>query len=226
MFLWGNNLSGKIQSSTSNLTQLVDLDFSQNNLEGSVTPSIGNCQSLQQLDVSQNYLSRVIPQQVFSLFLFVELLNISYNSFSGKLPVEVGNLKNINSLDVSKNNLSGEIPTIGNLLNLENLYLQGNSFEGIIPSSMTYLKGLELLDVLRNNLLGFIPKGLQKLLFLKYLNILFNDIKGPLPTIGVFKNVDAISIIGNDKLCGDIPQLQLPKCPKLQNQESLLLLEQ
>ena len=28
-FLWGNNLSGKNPSSTSNLTQLVDLDFSQ-----------------------------------------------------------------------------------------------------------------------------------------------------------------------------------------------------
>ena len=179
------------------------------------------------MDVSQNYLSGVIPQQVFSLFSLSLLLNLSYNSFRGKLPVDVGNLKNINSLDVSKNNLSGEIPTtIGNLLNLENLYLQGNSFEGIIPSSMAYLKGLELLDVSQNNLLGFIPKGLEKLLFLKYLNISFNDIKDPLPIVGVFKNVDAISIIGNNKLCGDIPQLQLPKCPKLQNQESLLLLEQ
>ena len=77
---------------------------------------------------------------------------------------------------------------------------------------MASLKALELLDVLRNNLSGFIPKGLEKLLFLKYLNILFNDIEGALPTVGVFKNVNATSIIGNNKLCGGIPQLQLPTC--------------
>ncbi|KAL4597952.1 hypothetical protein ACB092_11G025400 [Castanea dentata] len=214
--LSGNKLSGQIPSSIGNLTQLVELNFSQNNLEGSIPPTIGNCQSLQQLDVSQNYLSGVIPLQVFSLFSLSLLLNLSCNSFSGELPVEVGNLKNINSLDISENNLFGKIPTtIGSFLNLEKLYLQGNSFEGIIPSSIAYLKGLELLDVSRNNLSGFIPKGLEKLLFLKYLNISFNDIEGPLPTVGVFKNLDATSIIGNNKLCGGIPQLQLPKCPKV-----------
>ena len=72
---------------------------------------------------------------------------------------------------------------------------------------MSYLKGLELLDVSRNNLSRFITRGLEKLLFLKYLNISFNDIEGPLSTIGFFRNVDAISIIGNNKLCGGIPQL-------------------
>ena len=40
------------------------------------------------------------------------------------------------------------------------------------------------------------------------------NIEGPLPTV-VFKNIDAISIMGNNKLCGGIPQLQLPKCPKV-----------
>ena len=71
------------------------------------------------------------------------------------------------------------------------------------------------MDVSRNNLSRFIPKDLEKLLFLKYLNISFKDLEGPLPTVGVFKNVDAISIIGNNKLCGGIAQLQLPKCPKV-----------
>ncbi|XP_065617871.1 putative receptor-like protein kinase At3g47110 isoform X2 [Quercus suber] len=210
----GNKLSGIIPSSIGNLTQLAVLFLSQNNLEGSIPPSIGTCQSLQQLDVSQNYLSGVIPQQVFQIFSLSLLLNLSHNSFSGKLPVEVGNLKSINSIDVSKNNFSGEIPTtIGNCLSLVYLGLQGNSFNGTIPSSMASLKGLEYLDVSRNNLSGLIPKGLEKLLFLKYLNISFNNIEGEVPTGGVFKNVNAISVIGNNKLCGGIPQLKLTTCP-------------
>ena len=211
--LEGNKLSGIIPNSLGNLTQLVELFLDDNNLEGSIPPSIGNCRSLQKLDVSQNYLGGVIPQQVFDLSSLSLLLNLSHNSFSGKLPVEVGNLRNINSLDVSENNLSGEIPTtIGNCLNLEYIYLQGNSFKGTIPSSMTFLKGLQHLDVSQNNLSGFIPKGLEKLSFLKYLNLSFNDFEGELPTEGVFRYVNATSVIGNNKLCGGIPQLQLPRC--------------
>ncbi|XP_030961904.1 putative receptor-like protein kinase At3g47110 isoform X2 [Quercus lobata] len=208
-----NKLSGKIPSSIGNLTQLAELVLSQNNLEGSIPPSIGTCQSLQLLDVAENYLSGVIPQQVFQIFSLSLLLNLSHNSFTGKLPVEVDGLKNINSIDVSKNNFSGEIPTtIGNCLNLVYLGLQGNSFNGTIPSSMASLKSLEHLDVSRNNLSGLIPKGLDKLLFLKYLNISFNNIEGEVPTGGVFRNVNAISVIGNNKLCGGIPQLQLTTC--------------
>ncbi|XP_030964938.1 putative receptor-like protein kinase At3g47110 [Quercus lobata] len=211
--LSGNKLLGKIPSSIGNLTQLVVLFLFQNNLEGSIPPSIGTCQSLQQLDVSQNYLSGVIPQQVFQIFSLSLLLNLSHNSFSGKLPVEVDSLKNINSMDVSENNFSGEIPTtIGNCMNLEYLDLQGNSFNGTIPSSMASLKGLQHLDVSRNNLSGLIPKGLEKLSFLKYLNISFNNIEGEVPTGGVFRNINAISVIGNNKLCGGIPQLQLTTC--------------
>ena len=211
-----NKLSGKIPSSIGNLTRLAVLLLYQNNLEGSIPASIGSCQSLQKLDLSKNYLSGVIPRQVFDLFSLSLFLNLSHNSLSGELPIEVGNLKNVNSLDVSENNLSSEIPmTIGNCLNLEYLYLQGNSFKGIMPSSMASLKGLQHLDVSRNNLSGLIPKGLEKLLYLKNLNISFNDIEGELPTEGVFRNVNTISIIGNNKLCGGIPQLQLPTCHKV-----------
>ncbi|KAL4597962.1 hypothetical protein ACB092_11G026300 [Castanea dentata] len=211
--LSGNNFSGKIPNNLGNLTQLIQLYLSQNKLEGSIPSSIGNCQNLESLDVSQNHLSGVIPWQVFDLYSLSLLLNLSHNLFSGKLPVQVGNLKNIYSLDVSENHLSGKIPeTIGSCFKLDHLYLQGNSFEGVIPSAIASLKGLEHLDLSQNNLSGLIPKGLEKLLFLKYLNLSLNDIEGELPTEGVFRNVNAISVVGNNKLCGGIPQLQLTTC--------------
>ena len=34
-----------------------------------------------------------------------------------------------------------------------------------------------------------------------------------MPIEGVFKNASAISVIGNTKLCGGVPQLMLPSCP-------------
>uniref|UniRef100_A0A2N9FDD8 non-specific serine/threonine protein kinase n=1 Tax=Fagus sylvatica TaxID=28930 RepID=A0A2N9FDD8_FAGSY len=209
-----NRLSGEIPTFIGNLTQLFLLGLSENKLEGSIPPSIGNCQNLQYLDISQNSLSGLIPQQIISLSSLSVLLNMSHNSFTGKLPFEVGNLKNINSLDISENNLSGEIPSsIGNCLSLEYLSLQGNSFEGSIPTSMVSLKGLQFLDVSRNNLSGSIPKGLETLPYLQKLNLSFNDIEGEVPTKGIFKNASAISVIGNTKLCGGLPQLQLPPCP-------------
>jgi hypothetical protein len=126
--------------------------------------------------------------------------------------VEVGNLKNIFYLDVSENNLSGEIPrTISDCLTLQYLYLQGNSFQGTLPPSWASLRGLQYLDLSRNNLSGSIPKDLQNLSLL-YLNLSFNNLEGEVPTEGVFRNASRISVTGNKKLCGGIPELQLQAC--------------
>ncbi|KAM3697691.1 hypothetical protein ACB098_06G132200 [Castanea mollissima] len=196
--LKGNRLSGEIPASMGNLTHLFEIFLDDNRLEGTIPPSIVNCQNLQLLGISQNNLNGSIPLQLIGTSLLpLVIVNLSHNSFTGKLPFEVGNLKNINQMDISNNNLFGEIPTsIGNCLILEYLYLQGNSF-----------------NVSKNNLSGPIPEGLQKLLFLEKLNLSFNNFVGEVPIEGVFKNITAVSLIGNTKLCGGIPKLKFPKCP-------------
>ncbi|KAM3697870.1 hypothetical protein ACB098_06G145900 [Castanea mollissima] len=213
--LYGNRLSGEIPDSIGNLTQLFTLQLSENRLDGTIPPTIVNCKSLRVLVISQNNLNGSIPQLLIGTSsLPLVHLNLSHNSFTGKLPFEVGTLKNINQMDISNNNLFGEIPTsIGNCLNLEYLYLQANSFHGAIPSSMASLKGLRHLDVSQNNLSGPIPEGLEKLLFLENLNLSFNNFEGEVPNEGFFKKISVVSLIGNTKLCGGLPKLQLPKCP-------------
>ncbi|KAL4594327.1 hypothetical protein ACB092_12G012400 [Castanea dentata] len=214
LVLGGNKLSGEIPTFLGNLTWLFRLELQENRFEGTIPPSIIHCPNLQILDVSQNNLNGSIPLELIGLSsLTLILLNLSYNSLTGKLPFEVGDLKNINKLDVSNNNLSGEILiSIGICLMLEHLNLQGNSFIGTIPSTMASLKGLRHLDVSQNNLSGSIPDVFEKFVFLESLNLSFNNFEGEVPTEGVFKNTNAILLIGNAKLCGGIPNLKLPKC--------------
>ena len=124
--------------------------------------------------------------------------------------MEVGILKNINQLDVSEIKLTGEIPrAISDCLSLEYLYLQGNFFQGTLTPSLASLRGLQFLDLSQNNLSMSIPKDLQKLSLLQYLNLSFNNLEGEVPTEGIFRNASNISVNGNKKLCGGIPELQL-----------------
>nr|XP_023872071.1 receptor kinase-like protein Xa21 [Quercus suber] len=232
--LQNNSFYGEIPKEVGQLFRLRELNLTNNTLGGEIPTNLSNCSELRLIRVSNNKLIGRIPMELGSLTKLISL-RVSKNNFIGGIPSFLGNLSllsifsaaendlegnipesNINSLDVSKNNFSGEIPTtIGNCLNLVYLGLHGNSFNGTIPSSMASLKSLEYLDVSRNNLSGLIPKGLEKLSFLKYLNISFNNIEGEVPTRGVFRNVNMISVIGNNKLCGGIPQLQLPTCHKV-----------
>ena len=49
-------------------------------------------------------------------------------------------------------------------------------------------------------------------MFLKKLNMSYNNLKGLMLEDGIFKNASSFTITGNEKLFGGIPELSLPKC--------------
>ncbi|KAM5551115.1 hypothetical protein ABKV19_026111 [Rosa sericea] len=213
LYLNNNQLSGRIPSSLGNLTMLAMLQLQENNLEGSIPSSLGKYQWLLELGLSGNNLNGTIPPQVIGLSSLSTVLALHRNQFTGSLPMEVGKLKNLGGLDVSDNLLSGELPSsLGSCKSLEALYLQGNFFLGPIPSSMKDLRGIRYLDLSRNNLSGDIPQFFERFGNLENLNLSFNQFWGAVPTEGIFKNASAISVAGNTRLCGGIPNLQLPVC--------------
>nr|XP_043633713.1 receptor kinase-like protein Xa21 [Erigeron canadensis] len=210
-YLYENQFSGPIPYAIGNLSMLNLISLSSNRLEGDIPPNMGNCHGLEQLDLQNNKLSGKIPKQLFQLTSLF-FLHLSNNSLSGSLPTEVENLKSLNELDLSHNHLLGNIPSsLGGCTSLTYLYINDNLFEGIIPPSLSSVRGLIELDLSHNSLSGQIPRFLERF-SLEYLNLSFNDFQGEVPVKGVFVNASAFSILGNNRLCGGMVELRLPKC--------------
>uniref|UniRef100_A0A0E0GYM3 Receptor kinase-like protein Xa21 n=1 Tax=Oryza nivara TaxID=4536 RepID=A0A0E0GYM3_ORYNI len=210
----GNNkIGGPIPLTLGNLTELYILQLRSNAFSGSIPSIFRNLTNLLGLSLDSNNFTGQIPTEVVSIVSLSEGLNLSNNNLEGSIPQQIGNLKNLVNLDARSNKLSGEIPTtLGECQLLQNIYLQNNMLTGSLPSLLSQLKGLQTLDLSSNNLSGQIPTFLSNLTMLGYLNLSFNDFVGEVPTLGVFLNASAISIQGNGKLCGGVPDLHLPRC--------------
>jgi len=66
-------------------------------------------------------------------------------------------------LDLHSNNLVGSIPSsIGNLINIQYLYLQYNKLSGSIPSAMGNLSRLSYLKLYKNQLTGTLPQQIYR----------------------------------------------------------------
>ncbi|XP_028124699.1 probable LRR receptor-like serine/threonine-protein kinase At3g47570 [Camellia sinensis] len=108
--------------------------------------------------------------------------------------------------------------------------MEGNRFEGTIPPSFKQLRGIQELDLSNSNLSGKIPIFLGEFFWLQYLNLSYNKFVGEVPSKGVFSNISAFSIAGNNKLCGGNKALQLPACPtkisKKQGKHFLVIVEE
>uniref|UniRef100_A0A7N0TRA0 non-specific serine/threonine protein kinase n=1 Tax=Kalanchoe fedtschenkoi TaxID=63787 RepID=A0A7N0TRA0_KALFE len=213
LFLEGNRLQGTIPSSLGNLKNLYRLFLDNNRLEGSIPSHLQKCSSLRELNLSDNKLNGTVSMELIHSLNQLILLYLQNNSFTGYFPTTVGELINLNVLDISHNKFSGQIPSeLGKCSSLNSLQVQANSFEGRIPSSLGLLRAVDYLDLSSNNLSGGIPFELQNLSSLLTLNISFNQLEGPIPTEGIFSNVTRLYLQGNERLCGGIPELHLPKC--------------
>ncbi|PWA80122.1 protein kinase-like domain-containing protein [Artemisia annua] len=215
-----NQFSGPIPDAIGNLSLLTELYLYFNKLEGHIPSSLGNCKELNLLNLKNNRLGGKIPKQLLQLPSLTVGLDLSYNNLSGSIPSEIKDLKMLSYLSLAHNNLSGNITSnLGECISLTMLNLSGNIFEGIIPSSFSSLGALGVLDISENNLSGRIPKFLGKWKSLEYLNLSFNDFEGEVPVEGVFANASLFSVLGNDKLCGGLVTLELPKCKETGNKK-------
>ncbi|CAL5366284.1 unnamed protein product [Camellia sinensis] len=224
--------------SLNNATGLVLLDLGDYNFGGMLTETIGNLSTkLRKIQLGYNQILGSIPYGIQNL-IHLERIWLVGNHFTGNLPFDIGKLqnlqdwdfippslgdcKNLLSLSLAHSKLSGPIPqlVIG-LSSLSHLDLSKNYLTSSLPVEVANLKNLGYLSVSSNMLSGEIPGTLGRCVMLETLYMDGKFFQGTIrstlaslrvPTKGIFANASAISVNGNNKLCGGVPELQLFAC--------------
>ncbi|KAJ0081588.1 hypothetical protein Patl1_10488 [Pistacia atlantica] len=216
LYLWDNQLQGIIPNSISNASNLDLLALSLNSFSGPLPTTLGNLRNLERIDLASNQLTR--DSFTTELSFLSPLSNckhlrrivISDNPLNGTLPASIGNLTSVEIFKADNCQIKGSISQeVGKLSNLTTFSLGNNELIGSIPSCSW--KNENAPNLSGNSLIGAIPKSLEKLLYLKHINVSFNRLQGEIPTGGSFANFSAESFMGNSALCG-ATQLQVPPC--------------
>ena len=132
----------------------------------------------------------------------VTKLILNLNQLSGPIPPQLGNLDNLQGLYLTNNQLSGPIPPqLGDLDNLLELFLNRNQLTSPIPPELSNLSSLNYLYLGGNKLSGHIPTELSNLSNLKNLFLGGNVLSGPIPLELQMTPLEVLVFVDNTNLC-------------------------
>ncbi|XP_027069046.2 uncharacterized protein [Coffea arabica] len=222
-------IKGNIPDGISNLSGLVELEFSGNELIGSVPRTIHSLANLQVLYLDSNQIRDVLD--IFCGLQSLGLLDLSQNQFFGSIPECLGNMTNLRQifldsnrltsmipanllsmkdlqiLNLSSNFLSGSLPLeIGNLKAAYSLDISFNQLSDKIPTTIGELQALQSLSLAKNNLQGSIPESFSYIVSLEFLDLSHNNLSGVIPkSMEALKSLKECNVSFN-RLSGEIPR--------------------
>ncbi|KAK9076738.1 hypothetical protein SSX86_005072 [Deinandra increscens subsp. villosa] len=209
-----NSLRSTIPATISACRNLTFLDLSANYLDGLIPPTLSDIPNLLFLDFQENSLSGEVPA-TFGKFRRLETLNLTNNLLNGSFPVILTNVTSLKQVALAYNNfIPGPVPPhLGNLSNIEHLWLSSCGFIGAIPDTFSQLKKLSNLELSYNSLAGGFPSIVFQLGNLYQLELYNNSFSGELPKKG-WSNLRALRRIdlSLNSFTGTIP-VELCKLP-------------
>ncbi|KAI9106987.1 hypothetical protein K1719_022515 [Acacia pycnantha] len=180
LYMSNCTLGGKIPTGIGNLTELINLEFSDNFISGEIPSEIGKLQNLWQLEMYNN-------------------------SFAGKLPYGLRNLTKLEFFDASMNNLAGNLSELRFSINLVSLQLYENEFSGKIPPEFGEFRKLVNLSLYRNSLTGPIPQKIGSWAEFDYIDVSENLLTGLIPPDMCKQGKMHGLFVLQNKLTGEIP---------------------
>ncbi|XP_060188063.1 receptor-like protein kinase HSL1 [Lycium barbarum] len=204
--LSGASLAGPFPVFLCHLPFLSSLSLSNNSINSSLPRTISECRSLTYLDLSQNLLSGTIPEAIADL-PYLRYLNLNGCSFSGNIPASFGRFRQLETLDLTENILTGKVPAVlGNVTSLKRLELAYNPFEpSHFPPELGNLTNLETLWLSMCNLVGSIPLSIEKLSRLTNFDVSNNGLVGSIPS-KIFQLNSIVQMeLYNNSLTGVLP---------------------
>ncbi|XP_020412995.1 LRR receptor-like serine/threonine-protein kinase ERL2 [Prunus persica] len=173
LFLGGNNLSGRIPESIGRMSELETIHFAWNSLEGVISEThFSKLSKLSYLDLSSNSLLLNFSFDWIPPFQLQGIKLKSCKMWPSSFPKWLQTQKNYTSLDISDAGISDTIPSW----------------------FWDLSQKLEDMDISHNQMRGTV--GNTRLEYAQYLNLSWNQLKGPLPS--VLSKVAALDLSHNN----------------------------
>ncbi|KAM7495280.1 hypothetical protein LguiB_029889 [Lonicera macranthoides] len=192
------NLTGYLPEFCQNNSLLKELSIAGTSFSGKLPDSIGTLNSLNQLHLHGNYFSGPLPTSLNNLTR-LNVLELSTNNFTGQIP-SLENLLELNYLSLSLNKFNEvDLPWLGKLSKLSQLYPYDVNLYGEIPSLLANLTQLTHIRLGSNHLSGWIPLWLTNLTRLTSISLGNNQLKGPIPSsFSQLENLEYINLHYNN----------------------------
>ncbi|KAJ0620189.1 receptor-like protein EIX1 isoform X1 [Helianthus annuus] len=199
--LTSNNFSGAVPLQLCQLVKLQILDLSINNLYGSIPACLSNITAMVQEEFSAHQIVSYSSSQRFDFS--EEIVDRMMLHWQGNVREFSSNLGLVKIINLSRNNLTGKIPDeLTDLHKLIALDLSMNTLNGEIPSKIGLMKELQILDLSRNNLSGGLPTEMSQMTLLNYLDVSYNNLSGRIPSSTQLQSFEPSRYTRNDGLCG------------------------